>query len=198
MTVLEDHERLYRAKAGVLELVEVPPARFLAIDGKGRPGDETFQEAIAALFSIAYMAKFTLKKAAGENVKVPPLEGLYSGIGLESFDEVARQPLEWTLMLRLPEPIDDALVERARADARRKHPLAALDSVRIEHFAEGACVQALHVGPYATEPVTVDLMREFIRSQGLEPRGRHHEIYLGDPRRVKPERLKTILRQPVA
>jgi len=149
------------------------------------------------LYAIAYTAKFALKKAGGENVKVPPLEGLYAGIGLDSFAGVGRERLVWTLVLRLPEPIDEALVERARDAARRRRPLPGLDRVRIEQVAEGACVQVLHVGPYSTEPATVELMREFIRARDLEPHGRHHEISLGDPRRAKPERLKTILRQSV-
>jgi len=189
--------RLYRARAHVPELIDVPPARFLAIDGRGEPGDEAFQEAIRALFTVAYNAKFALEKAGGENVKIPPLEGLYSGIGLESSAEAEPGPLSWTLVLRLPEPLDDALVGRTLADARAKGSLPALDRVQVVEIAEDACVQVLHVGPYSAEAPTIELMRTFMRAHGLEPRGPHHEIYLGDPRRAKPERLKTILRQPV-
>jgi hypothetical protein len=191
-----EHEQLYVAKAGAPALVDIPPARFLAVDGAGSPDDEAFQEAIAALYAIAFTAKFALKKSGGENVTVPPLEGLFTDFEASSFDE-GRWRLVWTLMLRLPKPFDDALIERARADAARRRPLPALDRVHTMQFAEGTCAQVLHIGPYSTEPPTIELLREFIRSQQLQPRGRHHEIYLGDPRRARPETLKTILRQPV-
>ncbi len=191
------HEQHYEAKAGAPTFVDVPAARFLAVDGAGSPDDEAFQEAIAALYAIAFNAKFALEKSGGENVKVPPLEGLFTDFEASDFDE-GRRRLVWTLMLRLPMPFDDALIERARVDAGRRRPLPALDRVHTMQFAEGTCAQVLHVGPYSTEPATIELLGEFIQSQRLQPRGRHHEIYLGDPRRTKPERLKTILRQPVA
>jgi len=196
MTVMETPERLLRAKAGSPALVDVPPARFLMIDGSGSPDDSAFQDAIAALFSVAYSAKFTLRRMTGEDVKVPPLEGVFSGI--EAFGEIERKALEWTLLLRLPDPIDDELVERARAEVALRRASPALRRIRVERFAEGECAQVLHVGPYSTEPATVALLHDFIHAQGLELRGRHHEIYLGDPRRCAPERLKTILRQPVS
>jgi hypothetical protein len=193
-----EHERLYRAKAGAPSLVRVPAARFLAVDGRGSPGGDAFRDAVGALYSIAYTAKFALKTAGAPNVKVPPLEGLFStGDADAVFDTAARERLRWTLMLRLPEPIDDTAVESARVEAARKRDLPALHEVRVERFDEGLSAQVLHVGPYAAENATVALLLEFIRAQGLEPRGRHHEIYLGDPRRAAPERLKTIIRQPV-
>jgi hypothetical protein len=192
-----EHERLYRARSGVAELVEVPPARFLALDGSGRPGDQAYQDAIAALFAVAYTARFACKKAGGPTVKIPPLEGLYHDPSTESFDADGRRLVHWTLLLRLPAELDDHLVELARAEAARRRPFAPLDRVRIMELAEGTCVQALHVGPYSTESATIDEMSAFMRAHGLEARGLHHEIYLGDPRRAAPERLKTILRQPV-
>jgi hypothetical protein len=191
------HERLYRARSLAPEFVNVPPARFLMFDGTGSPGGDAFQQAIGALYAIAYTAKFALTKAGGPRVKVPPLEGLYAATGLASYTGAAREHLQWTLMLRLPEPIDDASVEHAREAARHRRSLPALDGVRVEQFAEGRCAQVLHVGPYSSEPATIELLHAFIGLHGLAPRGRHHEIYLGDPRRAQPERLKTILRQPV-
>lgn len=131
------------------------------------------------------------------NVKVPPLEGLYSAdADAADFDTTARERLVWTLMLRLPEPLDAEVVEDARAQAAKKRPLP-LDRVRVEQFDEGLCARLLHVGPYATETATVAALHAFIREQGHAPRGRHHEIYLSDPRRIAPERIKTIIRQPV-
>jgi hypothetical protein len=181
------HERLYRART-VPALVEVPPARFLAADGAGRPGDEAFQGAVGALFALGYGARFALKRATGAAVKVPPLEGLY--------DTPENGRFTWTLMLRLPEAIDETLLDGA-TEAARKRDLPELERVEVRRLAEGRCAQILHIGPYAAEGPTIELLHAFIHGQGLEPRGRHHEIYLGDPRRARPDRLRTILRRPV-
>jgi hypothetical protein len=194
----QTHEELYRATAGTPVLVEVPPARFLMIDGHGRPGDERFTGAVAALYPVAYTAKFALQKAGGPVMMVPPLEGLFTtDVPVEGFDTSALEELDWTLMLRLPDPIDDALVERARAKAAEKRALPAIGQVRVELFDEGECAQVLHVGPYSAEGPTVALLHAFIHAHRREPRGAHPEIYLGDPRRAQPEKLKTIIRQPV-
>lgn len=165
--------------------VEVPAARVLAIDGTGPPGGDEFQQAVAALFSVAYTAKFTAKKERGVAVKVPPLEGLYDA------------NWAWTLLLRLPDELDDELVERARAEAAAKRALPAIAEVHVESLDEGPSAELLHVGPYSEEAPTIEQLHAYIRAAGRRPRGRHHEIYLGDPRRTKPERLRTMIRQPV-
>jgi hypothetical protein len=108
-----------------------------------------------------------------------------------------REGLRWTLMLRLPEPVDEGAVEEARTEAARKKDLAAIADVRVEMFDEGTAAQVLHFGPYSQEPATIETLREFIAEQGRAAKGRHHEIYLSVPGRTKPERMKTILRQPV-
>jgi hypothetical protein len=187
-------------ESGRPALVDVPPARFLMIDGQGSPDGEEFQQAVAALYGIAYRSKFGLKKAGGPDIKVPPLEGLFDVLRdpTQAFDPAVRERLRWTLMLRLPEPIDDDLVEGAREDAARKNDMEALAKVRIEEFDEGTCAQVLHIGPYAEEPATIELLRGFIGELSRAARGRHHEIYLSIPGRTKPERMKTILRQPVS
>ena len=199
-TTIATHDDLYRGKVGKPALVEVPPARFLMIDGRGSPDSEEFQQAIAALYAIAYGSKFALKKAGGPDVKVPPLEGLFDVLENPSsaLDPAVRTRLRWTLMLRLREPVSDGLVERARTDAARKKDNPALAKVRVEEFNEGPSAQVLHVGPYSEEPATIALLRGFIDQQRRTPHGRHHEIYLSVPGRTKPERLKTILRQPVS
>lgn len=198
-TTITTHDGLYRAKAGRPEIVEVPPARFLMIDGSGSPDAEAFQQAVGALYAIAYTSKFALKKAGGPDVKVPPLEGLYEVLAdpAEAFDAAIRERLRWTLMIRLPEPIGEELVERARAEAAKKKGQPAIANVRVEGFDEGPAAQVLHLGLYSTEPATIETLREFIAEQGRVARGRHHEIYLSVPGRTKPERMKTILRQPV-
>lgn len=193
------HDALYRAKAAKPALVDVPPARFLVIDGQGSPDSQDFKESVTALFGLAYRAKFALKKAGGPDVKVPPLEGLFDVLEdpAQALDPAVRERLRWTLMLRLPEPIEDELIERAREDASHKKDMATLAKVRIQEFDEGKSAQVLHVGPYSEEPASVELLRGFMSEQGRVPRGRHHEIYLSVPGRTKPERMKTILRQPV-
>jgi hypothetical protein len=191
-------EETYRARQGRPQLVDVPAGRFLLVDGEGMPGGPAFQEAVEALYAVAYGAKFALAKATGEKVKLMPLEGLYTLPGDAKFDVARRDELRWTLLLRLPEQVAEDLVEQAREQVARRKQLVALERVRVDTLDEGRCAQVLHVGPYAEEPATIELLDAFVREQGLVPDGAHHEIYLGDPRRVAPERLKTILRRPVA
>lgn len=202
MTDVLDVKKLpeYRARAGVFALVEPAPARYLAIDGAGDPNTEPFAEATSALYPHAYALKFASKQA-GQDFTVPPLEGLWWANDMEAFTSRRNKAAwRWTLLLRLPPWIDDAAVDAARAKVRaKKDPPARLDDVRVEPLDEGLCVQTLHVGPFDAEgPVLDRLHREFIPAEGLAPTGRHHEIYLGDPRRTAPEKLRTILRQPVA
>lgn len=199
-TTITTHDDLYRGRAGGPALVEVPAARFLMIDGSGSPDGEGFQQAVGALYAIAYTAKFAHKKARGPDVKMPPLEGLFDVLPdpAAAFDAAVRERLRWTLMLRLREPIEEELIERARAEAVRKRDLASLARVRVEAFGEGTCAQVLHIGPYSEEPATIEALRAFIADRGRVARGRHHEIYLSVPGRTRPERMKTILRQPVS
>lgn len=187
------------ARPGEPEVVDVPAARFLTVDGSGSPDTQAFKDAISALYSLAYTARFALKRQGGPAVKVPPLEGLYDVPGVEPglFTVQARERLSWTLMIRLPEEIDDALVERSRAEAARKKKLPALANVRVTELHEGRCVQVLHRGPYATEDATMAALHELMKVRGLKPAGRHHEIYLSVPGLTKPENMKTLLRQPV-
>jgi hypothetical protein len=181
-------------------LVEVPPARFFMIDGRGSPDGEAFQQAVGALYAIAYTAKFALKKAGGPDAKVPPLEGLFERFPdpAQAFDPAMREEFRWTLMIGVPEAIDNDLVERARAEAMRKMKLPGIEDVRVQKFHEGTCAQVLHVGPYSEELATIDTLREFFHGHGRVARGHHHEIYLSVPGRTKPERMKTILRQPLS
>ena len=180
-------------------MVDVPAARFLTIDGSGSPDTVDFKNAIGALYSLAYTARFALKRRGGTAVKIPPLEGLYDVPGIEpgGFTVKARELLAWTLMIRLPDEIDAALVEESRAEAMRKKKLPALSDVRVTRLHEGRCVQVLHRGPYSTEDATMARLRELMKARGLRPNGRHHEIYLSVPGLTKPENMKTILRQPV-
>ncbi len=178
-------------------LVETKPARYLAIDGRGGPGDETFQAKIAGLYGMAYTAKFN-SKLAGRDYVVCKLEGLYwTGDGKPGLDETPKDQWCWTLLMRVPDFITAGLLDEARRALRERGKEGDFDDVGLETIDEGRCVQMLHVGPYEHERTTIDAMTSFAGAEGLRPHGRHHEIYLSDPRRVPPEKLRTILRQPV-
>jgi len=179
-------------------LVETGPAQYLAIAGQGAPEGTPFQEAIGALYAVSFTIKMTRKFAGLGDYKVCHLEGIYWGGGDEkNFFDLPRDAWEWKLLIRTPDFIGkEDLAEAVRTlKAKGKPPIVA--EVRLETLEEGRCVQMLHVGPYADEPASVARMEAFAKEQGLRFRGRHHEIYLSDPRRVPPERLRTILRYPV-
>jgi hypothetical protein len=191
----------YRARRGQFRVLEVPPARYLMIDGRGDPNtDPSYIAAIAALYPVAYTLKFASRNDHGRDYVVPPLEGLWWAGDMASFTDARDKSVwNWTLMLQVPgwlrEQDTTAAAEKVR---RKKTAPERLDDLRTGVLDEGLCVQTLHVGPYDAEgPVLAEMHHEFIPAHGLEMTGRHHEIYLGDPRRAAPEKLRTILRQPV-
>ena len=158
-----------------------------------------YQDAIQALYTLSYGVKFAIKRSGGANYKVSPLEGLWWAADLEAFTAGDKAAWDWTAMIRQPDELTGDLLAEVAADAARKRALAALGAVRLETFTEGLAAQILHVGPYADEAPTIERLHAFLTEQGLHFDGRrqkHHEIYLGDPRRAAPERLRTILRQP--
>lgn len=182
------------------EIIEVPELQYLMVDGHGDPNvAQEYQEALEALYAVAYKLKFMSKQQLGKDYVVPPLEGLWWADDMETFTTARdKSRWDWTMMIMIPEWITKDLFAEARDLVRKsKHP-SALDKVRLEKFHEGLSVQIMHIGSYDDEgPVLLSLHREYIPAQGLVENGKHHEIYLGDPRRVAPEKLKTILRQPV-
>ena len=173
-------------------LVDIGPAAYLAIDGRGAPGDASFQDAITALYGVAYTLKFA-SKAAGRDFTVCKLEVLY-----DREEPGASTPVSWTMMIRVPSFVVESDLHAACATLREKGKPGRFDAVTLTHLEEGRCVQVLHVGPYEAVPDTISQMDAFATEHGLVARGRRHEIYLSDPRRVPPDRLRTILRQPVA
>lgn len=178
-------------------LVQTKPTRYLTIVGRGEPGGEQFQRKIGALYAVAYTMKFTCK-FAGRDYKVCDLEGLWWGpAGEADFSDVPKDQWNWKLMIRTPDFITDGQLVKAIETLQAKGKEAEVGEVRLETIDEGRCVQMLHVGPYDREPQTIAQMVAFVEESGLEIRGRHHEIYLSDPRRVAPDRLRTILRLPV-
>ena len=204
-----DVSKLYRAKRGVVDIVEVPELVFASVDGEGAPGGPAFGEALGALYPIAYGIHFALK-ARGADERVSPLEALWwtddpAGDFAQArrrggYGERDMERWKWRALIRLPAGTDEAMFRQVEDGLRHKHPerSEAFARVRFAPWREGTCAQTLHVGPYAEELPTVEMLHGALAGAGFRPSGRHHEIYLGDPRRCAPERLRTILRQPVS
>ena len=191
----------YRAKRGEFRVLDVPELDYLMIDGHGDPNTSPeYESALAALYPLSYKLKFLSKRELGRDYVVPPLEGLWWAADMASFTGARdKSSWDWTMMIMVPEWVPADLIDAARAQAGRKEAPARLDEVRFDRLHEGACVQTLHVGSYDDEgPVLAEMHGEFIPAAGLVMRGVHHEVYLSDPRRVAPEKLRTLLRQPVA
>jgi hypothetical protein len=193
----KQEEKLYRARRSP-ELVDVPELAFLVIDGRGDPNvSEHYREAIQALYAVSYTLKFALKRAGRPDYKVSPLEGLWWVEDTTHFAMDDKSAFEWTAMIKQPPEVTAELVAQTVREVAEKKQPAAVRELRLEHFAEGLSAQILHLGPYADEGPTIERLHAFIEEHGYTKRGKHHEIYLGDPRRTAPERLKTIIRQPV-
>lgn len=182
------------------ELVRVPAARCLSIAGKGSPESEAFQSAIAALYAVAFTLKFARKRAGFEPFRIAPLEGLWWGPrpGDTELIALAREQWRWKLLIRVPDSVSAAELAAAKAVLlARRGMVARAPEVALEALPAEDVVQILHVGPFASEEPSIARMAAFIAEHRLAPAGPHHEVYLGDPRRSKPERLRTILRQAV-
>lgn len=190
----------YQAKRGQFRVLDVPTMQFLMVDGHGDPNTAPeYAQALEALYPLAYKLKFASKRELGRDYVVMPLEGLWWADNMDSFTTGRnKSQWDWTMMIMVPDWIDAAMLAEARDQVSAKDRPARLDDVRLETLTEGWCVQTLHVGSYDDEAPLLDRMHnEFIPEQGLRMTGKHHEIYLGDPRKVAPEKLRTILRQPV-
>lgn len=182
-----------------LHIVDVPALRYLMVDGAGDPNTApAYAEALETLYGVAYAIKFASKTELGRDYTVPPLEGLWWSKDMTDFTARRKDNWEWTMMLMVPDWVGPAMIDAAIARTKKKKAPAALDKLRVEVLEEGRCVQVLHTGSYDNEgPVLEKLHAEFLPANGLKPVGKHHEIYLSDPRKVAPEKLKTVLRQPV-
>lgn len=187
-------------------VVEVPGFGFIMVNGRGAPSGGDYQESIEILYGLAYTIKMSKMKGLEPEgyfeYAVPPLEGLWwSAEGKISFQNHDKGAMIWTSMIRQPEFVTEEVFQWAVEECRRKKPGLQVDKARFERFDEGLCVQMMHVGPYDDEPATLEVMHDFIRKHGLtELTGhvhKHHEIYLSDPRKTAPEKLKTVLRLPV-
>lgn len=188
----------YRARRGTFWVVDVPVLQCLVIDGQGDPNTSTeYVQAVETLYPVAYKLKFLSKRELGRDYVVPPLEGLWWANDMRVFTS-ARDKSQWfwSMMIMVPEWLDADHVSEVKLQVGDKAPR--ITDLRLAHLDEGRCVQTLHIGPYDAEgPVLEQMHHEFIPSHGLSLTGKHHEVYLSDPRRTAPERLRTILRQPV-
>lgn len=190
----------YRASVGKFQLVDVPDHQYLMIDGYGDPNTSpAYAQALSVLYPAAYKLKFHSKKELGRDYVVPPLEGLWWAEDMASFTTARdKSQWSWTMMIMVPDWISQEQWADAQGTVSTKDRPARLDDIRMETLVEGRCVQVLHIGPYDDEAdVLARMYNEFVPANALRMVGKHHEIYLGDPRKVAPERLRTILRQPV-
>nr|WP_036494933.1 GyrI-like domain-containing protein [Nocardia sp. BMG111209] len=190
----------YRAKGGEFRILEVPPMRYLMIDGHGDPNSAPeFTAAVEALYPVAYKLKFASKQDLDRDYVVMPLEGLWWSADMATFTTARdKSHWDWTMMSMVPEWITREMFRAAVAKVAAKNPPSGLDRVRLETLAESHCVQTLHIGSFDDEAETLRRMHdEFIPGAGLRMVGKHHEIYLSDLRRTEPGALRTILRQPV-
>jgi len=188
-------------KAGVVRFVEVPARRCFAVDGEGAPGGPAFQAAFAVLYPAAYALHFAMRRA-GRDAKVGTLEGLWSRRDGRPFTAIPDIPADpddwrWTLLIPTPDEATEAEIDAAMAAARAKVPGAAAGLLRCARFDAEPSAETLHVGPYSAEAPTVALLHRAIEVAGYRDSGPHHEIYTGNPRVAKPEKLRTIIRQRV-
>jgi len=180
-------------------IVDLPEMQFVMVDGHGDPNTaQEYQDAIEALYAVAYKMKFISKKVLEKDYTVPPLEGLWWAEDMATFLTREKSEWDWTMMIMTPEWISAEIFNEAVNQVRKAKNPASLDQVRLERYQEGLSVQIMHIGSYDDEgPVLAQMHSDFIPNNGLAENGKHHEIYLSDPRRVAPEKMKTVLRQPV-
>ncbi len=190
---------LYQPSARDFAIVDLPPMRYLMIDGQGDPNtSQDYAEAINALYTVAYTLKFDVKKTdPSADYAVMPLEGLWWSTDMADFAMDQRDTWCWTAMIMQPPVVTAGAVEAALQAAAKKKPLPALPRMRFEEYQEGLCAQILYYGAYKDEGPTIQRLHEFIHARGYVPAGKHHEIYLGDPRRTEPAKLRTVIRQPM-
>ena len=179
-------------------LVNVPGMNFLMIDGAGNPNTaQEYKDAIEALYAVSYTLKFMVKKANDIDYVVMPLEGLWWTDEMDKFSMENKDIWKWTAMIMQPEYVTEELFNKAVEQVQVKKSLPSLSKIKFKSFNEGLSVQLMYIGPYSAEGPTVEKLHNFIKENGYELRGKDHEVYLSDPRKSAPEKLKTVIRQPV-
>ena len=196
--VKRELKQLYAPKNTDWALVDVPEQRFIAVDGRGDPNTSAeYANAVEALYSVAYTIKFASKRE-GRDFVVAPLEGLWWADDPEVFTARAKDSWHWRMLISQPDWITEETIAEAKEVVSAKKDLPAIAGLRREVLHEGVSAQVLHIGPYDDEgPVLARLHHEWLQANGLRMTGLHHEVYVGDPRRTEPAKLRTVLRQPV-
>jgi len=194
----KDLKELYQPSVKKIVTVDVPAMNFLMVDGTGDPNtSKDYVNAVEALYGVSYTLKFSIKKSPkGVDYTVMPLEGLWWADDPADFVKPNKDKWHWTAMIMQPDFITKAMVEKAKEDIAKKKELPSLAKLRFEKFHEGRSAQIMYIGLFANEGPTIAKIHEYITQGGHKLRGRHHEIYLSDPRKTAPEKLKTVIRQP--
>ena len=192
-------KELYAPKAGVFTIVNVPKTNYLMVDGEGNPNTATtYVEAIEVLYAVSYTLKFHSKIELKQDYVVPPMEGLWWSSDPNAFRTRSKDDWKWTMMVMVPEWLDKKDFDLAVKKVHDKNPALHVERLRLESLDEGLSVQIMHIGSYDEErPTLLKLHDEWIPQNGFTESGKHHEIYLGDPRKTDPSKLKTVLRQPL-
>ena len=191
---------LYGPSAKTVSALDIPPLNFLMIDGRGDPNTAPeYAQAVEALYALAYTLKFKIKKGAAQvDYAVMPLEGLWWVDDMSQFSAKRKDEWQWTMMILQPEYVTTGLFAETLSEVEKKKGLSALQKIRFESYHEGPSAQIMHIGPYAEEEPTIAKIHAFIRDCGYRLQGKHHEIYLNDPRKSAPGKLHTVIRQPFA
>jgi len=192
-------KHLYAPSAKEVVELDVPEMNFLMIDGKGDPNvSQEFKEAIETLYPVAFALKFMAKKAdAGNDFVVPPLEGLWWADDMNDFASMNKTNWKWTLMIMQPGFVTGKMVDEVVVQVKEKKDPPLLSRLRFASYHEGLSAQILHLGPFSEEGPTIERLHDFITKRGRQNHGKHHEIYLSDFRKVSPEKMRTVLRQPM-
>jgi len=192
-------KHLYNPSAKDVEIVDVPPMNFIMIDGVGDPNtSQDYKDAIEALYALSYTLKFMIKNGKmAIDYGVMPLEGFWWTDDMAEFSAENKDIWKWMAMIMQPEFVTKDLYDKAYEQVLKKKNPAALSKVRFENFCEGLSAQIMHIGPYSAEGPTIERIRTFIKERRYELNGKHHEIYLSDPRKAVPEKMRTVIRQAV-
>ena len=199
----KENKELYNPSAKEVSIVDVPEMSFLMIDGEGDPNtSQEYQDSIEALFSVSFKVKFLSEKENSQDYVVMPLEGLWWVENMEDFNIQDKSGWIWTAMIRQPDFITKNMIKKAIQEVEKKKNLPALPRIKFQSLHEGLSAQIMYIGPYSEESTTMEKLHNFIEETGYEfdgslPGEKHHEIYISNMRRTKPEKLKTIIRQPM-
>jgi len=195
----KEFKDLYETSSKEVRMIDLPAMNYLMIEGEGDPNtSKEYKDAVQALFSLSYSIKFMIKKGEqGIDYGVMPLEGLWWADDMNDFMIGRKDGWKWTSMIMQPKLITNEIVEKAIKDVAKKKDLPALYKVKFEIFEEKLCSQIMHIGPFSEEGATISRLHNFISEKGYIPIGKHHEIYISDFNKTAPERLKTIIRQPI-